>query len=83
MTDANDARRERVVELELRLREIEAAIAEMEHRMRRVNDHIEREGAATGPLAAERERLQRNLQLNHRERDEIRRELDGTTDEHG
>ncbi len=75
MSDANDARRERVAELELRLRELEAAIAEMEHRLRRVNDRIEREGATTGSLGAEREHLQRNLQLNRRERDEARAEL--------
>lgn len=84
MTDENDARRERIAEREIRLRELEAAIAEMEHRLRRVNDRIEREGAATRPLAAERERLQRNLQLNRRERDEIQSELgknDGTANE--
>lgn len=85
MTIDNESRRERIAELELRLRELEAAISETEHRLRRVNDHIEREGGATGSLATERERLQRNLQLNRHERDGIRAELgedDGTTDEH-
>lgn len=86
MTDDDESRRERIAELEMRLRELESASAEMEHRLRRVNDRIEREGIATGSAAAERERLQRNLRLNRRERDEIRGELaedGGTTDEHG
>lgn len=76
MTDEEESGRERIAGLELRLRELEAAIAEMDHRLRRLNDRIEREGGATSSLATEHERLQRNLQLNRREHDEVRTELE-------
>lgn len=71
----NDEELERIAELELRERELEAALAELDHQARRVGDRIEREGASVGDAASQRSALERNRRLNREELDQVQAEL--------
>ncbi len=54
MSDSSDRR-------QAHLRELKAAKADFEHKLRRYSDAAEREGRLLGPDAAEVRRLKRNL----------------------
>lgn len=70
------ADRERISELEMRRRELETALAELDHRARRLGDRVEREGGATGGLAGERRALDRIRRLNREELEQVEGELE-------
>jgi len=75
MGEHDDNQRARVADLEMRQQELESALAEMDHRARRLGDCIERQGVAAGELESERQALERNRRLNRDELQQVRAEL--------
>lgn len=71
----NEPDLERIAELEMRARELESALAELDHQARRLGDRIERDGGAVGERASERAALDRNRRLNREELEQVRAEL--------
>lgn len=67
--------RERISELEMRQRELESALSELDHQARRLGDRVERDGGAMGDNATERKALDRNRQLNREELETVRAQL--------
>jgi len=74
MSEEQD-RRERIADLEMRQRELESALAELDHQARRLGDRIERDGGAVAATASERATLDRNRRLNREELERVQAEL--------
>jgi len=66
--------------LERLQRELERALDEIDHQLRRVSDRIERDGAG-GAAEADRRRLRENRGLNQGELEAGRRQLEALRDE--